>query len=95
MNDDRNMTRTCAGGKGHPAGEELQRFVAGAATPEECRRVVVHLLHGCEPCALLLRGLLRPAPPPEGAYEELLLKLARQLKHLPARRDGAEPETLF
>jgi hypothetical protein len=32
---------------------------------------------------MILRGLLRPAPPPEGSYDEVLLKLARQLKRVP------------
>jgi hypothetical protein len=89
------MPRTCGGGKEHPAGEELHRFLVGSVTPEERRRVAVHLLRGCELCALILRGLLRPPPPPAGAYEEILTKLARQLRPVPADWDGAEPETLY
>lgn len=93
--DDRDRVRSGEGGKTHPAEEELARFLSGAASPEERRRVVVHLLRECEPCAVVIRKILRPVPPRAGAYEELLLKLARQLKQIPAPRDGAEPETLF
>ncbi len=60
----------------HPTAEELSRFLSGIATREERRRVAAHMLRGCESCALILRVLLRPEPPPEDAYEEVLLKLA-------------------
>jgi len=72
--------------KEHPTAEELSRFLSGTATREERRRVAVHMLRGCESCALILRILLEPEPPPEGAYDEILLKLTHQL---PAFRDSA------
>ena len=63
----------------HPTPEELHRFLSDTATREERRRVAVHLLRGCESCALILRGILRPEPPPEGAYDEVLVRFTDQL----------------
>ena len=67
----------------HPTPEELRRFLAGTATQEERKRVAVHLLRGCQSCALILRGILRPEPSPEGAYDEVLLRFARQQGQIP------------
>lgn len=61
----------------HPTPEELHRFLSDTATREERRRVTVHLLRGCESCALILRGILRPELPPEGAYDEVLTRFIR------------------
>jgi hypothetical protein len=68
----------------HPTAEELSRFLSGTATREERRRVAVHMLRGCDTCALFIQELFRPEPPPEDAYEEVLLKFIRQLEQDPA-----------
>jgi len=71
----------------HPTPEELGRFLSDTATREERRRVAVHLLRGCESCALVLRGILRPGMPSEGAYDEMLSRFTRHLAQIPALRD--------
>lgn len=72
----------------HPKPEELHRFLSDSATPEERKRVALHLLRGCESCALILRGILKPEIPLEGAYDEILLRFARQLVQIPAFQDS-------
>lgn len=64
----------------HPTAEELHRFQAGTATREERRRIAVHFLRGCESCASFIQELFRPEPPPDDAYEEVLLKFIRRLE---------------
>ena len=36
--------------KEHPRPEELRRFVAGELSQEEARKVMVHVLQGCQFC---------------------------------------------
>ncbi len=72
----------------HPTPEDFHRFLSDTATREERRRVAVHLLRGCESCAFVLRGTLRPESPPEGAYDEVLVRFTDQLAQVPAFRDS-------
>ena len=72
----------------HPTPEELHCFLSDTATRDERRRVTVHLLRGCESCALILRGALRPELPSEGAYDEVLLRFTHKLARVPAIRDS-------
>jgi len=76
------------GRREHLTAEELHCFLSGTATREERRRVAIHLLRGCESCASILRGTLRPESPPEGAYDEALVRFTRQLAQVPAVRDS-------
>lgn len=75
--------------RAHPTAEELHRFEVGTATGEERRRVTVHLIRGCDSCALFFRGLFNPEPPPEDAYEEALGNFLRQLGDMSALQDCA------
>jgi hypothetical protein len=56
----------------HPAEETLKRFASGAATPQENRAVVVHLLKGCADCSVKLRSFLEPESVPDQTYEGVL-----------------------
>ena len=52
----------------HPSQDALLRFVLGAASRQENRRVVRHLLARCPSCAAALRQLRREpplSPPPD------------------------------
>lgn len=51
----------------HPSPDLLKRFVCSALPPEECRRVVRHLLTGCPSCQEVTRELLRAAADGEPA----------------------------
>lgn len=73
----------------HPISKEtLERFAAGKASPDENRRVVVHLLKGCEACARLLREL-EGVETPVCAYDKALDRFERGLRgelQAPSRR---------
>ena len=62
--------RGAAGGRHHPAKEDLQRLMAGRLSREEARAVVRHLLRGCSSCSRETRTLWklgeeRPLPEAE------------------------------
>ena len=63
----------------------LHRFVAGTASQRECRKVVLHLLAGCGPCAALLQSDFRP-PVEEGAYDGALARLTARAREVAAVR---------
>jgi hypothetical protein len=56
----------------HPSEETLKRFVAGAASREENRSVVAHLVKGCSLCARKLRELMEPDAVSDPSYEPAL-----------------------
>jgi hypothetical protein len=45
----------------HPTAE-LDRLAAGEASPDDRRRAILHLLHGCESCRRRLAAVLQPEP---------------------------------
>lgn len=63
----------------HPiAPESLENFLRGAASREETRRIVAHLLSGCPSCAERLTRRQEPAP---NAYDAALDRFADALLH--------------
>lgn len=63
----------------HPSEGTLKRFAEGAASREENRAVVAHLLKGCPPCSRKLRELMKPDAVPRGAYETALERFDKGL----------------
>lgn len=64
----------------HPISKEtLERFAAGKASPDENRRIVAHLLKGCEACARILQELER-IETPVCAYDKVLDRFERGLR---------------
>jgi len=63
----------------HPSEEILKRFVAGAASSQESRAVVAHLLKGCAPCATKIRRLMEPDSVAGGSYEKALDRFDQEL----------------
>ncbi|HYU33460.1 MAG TPA: hypothetical protein VEW48_14990 [Thermoanaerobaculia bacterium] len=70
----------------HPSKEVLLGFVLGAASRQENRMVVRHLLARCPACAATLRKLRQEpplSPPPDpGAYDPAIDRLATLLERL-------------
>jgi hypothetical protein len=63
----------------HPISEaSLRNFLAGTASREETRDLVVHLLKGCPSCSEKLRTIAREEIPGE-AYENILDRLEKNL----------------
>jgi hypothetical protein len=58
----------------------LERFAGGAASPQENRTIVIHLLKGCSTCALALRELDRGRPAAIGAYDKALDRFENELR---------------
>ena len=56
----------------HPSEETLKRFVSGAASRDESRAVVAHLLKGCASCARKIRALMEPAAVRREGYDSPL-----------------------
>lgn len=73
----------------HPISkEDLERFAAGKATREENRRIVGHLLKGCDTCALSLQEIDR-VETPMCAYDKALDGFERKLQGArPAKRSA-------
>lgn len=64
----------------HPISKEsLERFAGGKATREENRRIVAHLLKGCETCTLHLRDL-EHVETPVCSYDKALDRFERNLR---------------
>ena len=63
----------------HPSEETLKRFAAGAASNQEARTVVAHLLKGCADCAGKLRSLIQPELLAGRAYDRALERFDRGL----------------
>jgi hypothetical protein len=64
----------------HPVSPStLKRFSTGAATLDERREVVAHLLRECPICAAILRDLARPRVP-VGDYGAALDRFERELR---------------
>ncbi len=63
----------------HPSEETLKRFASGAATLQEKRDVVAHLLKGCVDCSAKLRSFLEPQPLPRQKYDDILDRFDRRL----------------
>jgi hypothetical protein len=85
----------------HPEDDVLFRFLQGAASRQENRLIVRHLLSRCPRCAKRLRTM-RPEPPLEpGAYDPALDRFAARLRELagnpkpPPRRAPANLLTLL
>lgn len=69
----------------HPISEEsLNRFAAGAASRQENRSIVAHLLRGCAVCAQKVREGVRPEVP-EDAYDSVLGRITGERTY---RQDG-------
>ena len=68
----------------HPAEDVLRRFFLVAASREENRQVVRHLLARCPACAAALKRLrLEPMPPvAPGAYDGALARLMERAQEL-------------
>lgn len=59
----------------HPVSREsLKRFATGAATRQENRTIVAHLLNGCAECARQIHQGVRPEVP-EDAYDSVLARM--------------------
>jgi hypothetical protein len=69
----------------HPPEDVLLRFILGAASRQENRQVVRHLLARCPSCASALRTLKRKPPPDPDAYDQALVRLAAKLQELTRR----------
>ena len=64
----------------HPISKEsLERFVSGKATSEENRRIVAHLLKGCDTCTRHLQELDR-VETPVCSYDKALDRFERNLR---------------
>lgn len=60
----------------HPITEEsLKRFANGAATRQENRSIVAHLLKGCARCAEQIRDNVRPEIP-DDAYDAVFSRMS-------------------
>src|SRR5262245_59470503 len=69
----------------HPADDVLLRFLLGAASRQENRAVVTHLLARCPRCAAALRQMKLPPVDP-AAYDEALDRFAAEFRK-PLRGD--------
>ena len=58
----------------------LERFAGGAASPQENRTIVAHLLKGCSTCSLSLRELDRGRPASFDAYDRALDRFEHELR---------------
>lgn len=66
----------------HPiAPESLEKFLRGAASQEENRRILAHLLAGCRSCA---EQMSRRNEPPAGAYDAALDRFEESILHAQA-----------
>jgi anti-sigma factor RsiW len=78
----------------HPSQEVLLRFILGAASRQESRQVVRHLLARCPACAAAFREIRREpplAPPPRPeAYDQAFTRAAAFLRAL-ARKENPPP----
>jgi len=73
----------------HPVDDAcLQRFAAGAASREEGKAIVAHLLRGCSVCSAKLRSLMGL---PDSTFPLGAMKRNRLPDHLIGRR-GAKGE---
>jgi tetratricopeptide (TPR) repeat protein len=65
----------------HPAAEVFERMTLGAATPEETRDAVRHLLTGCAACGRLAQSARRAPkePPPAIDYDQVFDRVERRM----------------
>jgi tetratricopeptide (TPR) repeat protein len=68
----------------HPPETEIRDFLAGHLSAEDRRRIVQHLLAGCDACARLAQSVIFPASP---GYDDVLRRL--ELSMILAENDVA------